>query len=82
MINDDYEQANWAKLSPQFRDAHNRRRIVNGYSPLPEPRISLYTGPKGLSDADRRRFNIPSILKIDDIPRDLMPLPVGRDEGA
>jgi hypothetical protein len=40
-----YEEANWAKLSPTFRDAHNRLRITRGLSPIPQPAIDLYRPP-------------------------------------
>lgn len=41
-----YEEANWARLSPQFRAAHNRLRIARGWSPIPEPKIDLYVKPQ------------------------------------
>jgi hypothetical protein len=41
-----YEEANWAKLSPAFRAAHNRRLKARGLSPLPEPEVDLYVPPQ------------------------------------
>jgi hypothetical protein len=40
-----YEEANWAKLSPTFRDTHNRLRQLRGMSPLPPPAVDLYRPP-------------------------------------
>lgn len=40
-----YEEANWAKLSPKFRDAHNRLRQARGQETLPPPKIDLYVPP-------------------------------------
>lgn len=40
-----YEEANWAKLSPTFRAAHNRLRRMRGLPSLPEPVIDLYVPP-------------------------------------
>src|ERR1700738_491010 len=37
-----YEEANWAKLSPAFRQAHNRRLKARGLSPIAEPEVDLY----------------------------------------
>jgi hypothetical protein len=37
MTNDEYISANWAKLSPKFRDAHNRLRQTRGQETLPPP---------------------------------------------
>jgi hypothetical protein len=37
-----YEEANWAKLSPTFRRAHNRLRQQRGLSPIPDPEIDLW----------------------------------------
>ena len=37
-----YEEANWAKLSPNFRAAHNRLRQARGLPPIPPPKIDLY----------------------------------------
>ena len=44
--NKTYEEVNWAKLSPNFRLAHNRLRQMKGLSPIPEPKIDLYVPPK------------------------------------
>lgn len=41
-----YEEANWAKLSPQFRAAHNRLRQARGMQTLPPPAVDLYVPPK------------------------------------
>jgi hypothetical protein len=41
-----YEEANWAKLSPAFRQAHNWLLILQGEPPLPPPAIDLYVPPK------------------------------------
>jgi hypothetical protein len=41
-----YEEMNWAKLSPAFREAHNWLRILQGEPPLPPPAIDLYVPPK------------------------------------
>jgi hypothetical protein len=41
-----YEEANWAKLSPMFRQTHNRLRKQRGMSPIPEPKVDLYVPPK------------------------------------
>jgi hypothetical protein len=43
----DFEEANWARLSPAFRAAHNRLRQARGVEPLPEPKIDLYVPPRG-----------------------------------
>jgi len=40
-----YEEANWAKLSPTFRDAHNRLRQQRGMPPISPPKIDLYRPP-------------------------------------
>lgn len=42
-----YEEANWAKLSPAFRAAHNRLRQLRGLPTLPPPKIDLYVAPRG-----------------------------------
>ncbi len=41
-----YEEANWAKLSPKFRKAHNRLRQARGLSTIPPPKVDLYVAPK------------------------------------
>jgi hypothetical protein len=41
-----YEEANWAKLSPAFRKAHNILRKSKGLEPIPAPKIDLYVPPK------------------------------------
>lgn len=42
-----YEEANWAKLSPAFRRAHNRLRQARGLPAIPDPKIDLYVAPRG-----------------------------------
>jgi hypothetical protein len=49
-----YEEANWAKLAPHFRDAHNRLRIMRGLSPIPPPKIDLYIPPKRRKKYERK----------------------------
>lgn len=41
-----YEEANWAKLSPVFRTAHNKLRQARGLPTLPPPAIDLYVKPQ------------------------------------
>lgn len=41
-----YEEANWARLSPTFRRAHNRLRQARGLLTIPDPVIDLYVPPK------------------------------------
>jgi hypothetical protein len=40
-----YEEANWARLSPAFRNAHNRLRQLRGLPTIPPPKIDLYVAP-------------------------------------
>jgi hypothetical protein len=40
-----YETENWARLSPAFRDAHNRLRVARGEQPIPPPAVDLYKPP-------------------------------------
>jgi len=42
-----YEEANWAKLSPKFREAHNRLRQARGMETIPPPKVDLYVQPRG-----------------------------------
>lgn len=42
-----YEEKNWARLSPEFRAAHNRLRQLRGMSPIPDPKVDLYVRPRG-----------------------------------
>ncbi|WP_407146259.1 hypothetical protein [Bradyrhizobium sp. ORS 86] len=42
-----YEEANWARLSPAFRNAHNRLRQMKGLPTIPAPKIDLYVAPRG-----------------------------------
>jgi hypothetical protein len=42
-----YEEANWARLSPVFRTAHNRLRVLKGFAPIPAPKIDLYVPKRG-----------------------------------
>lgn len=41
-----YEESNWAKLSPAFRDAHNRLRQARGQETIPPPKVDLYVKPQ------------------------------------
>lgn len=41
-----YEEANWARLSPTFRAAHNRLRQARGLPTLPPPAVDLYVAPQ------------------------------------
>jgi hypothetical protein len=41
-----YEEFRWAYLSPLFREAHNKRLIAKGLSPIPPPKVDLYVAPK------------------------------------
>jgi hypothetical protein len=41
-----YEEMNWPRLSPAFREAHNRHRQARGLLPLPPPAVDLYVPPK------------------------------------
>lgn len=41
-----YEEANWAKLSPVFRQTHNRLRQAKGLPTIPPPAIDLYVAPR------------------------------------
>jgi hypothetical protein len=41
-----YEEANWAKLSPTFRLAHNRLRQTRGLPTIPPPLVDLYVKPR------------------------------------
>lgn len=47
MTNDEYVKANWAKLSPKFRDAHNRLRQMKGMETIPPPKIDRYVPKRG-----------------------------------
>lgn len=40
-----YETENWAKLSPRFRDAHNKLRVARGEPPIPPPVVDEYVPP-------------------------------------
>lgn len=40
-----YEEANWDKLSPASRDAHNRLRQARGLRPLRPPKVDNYKPP-------------------------------------
>ena len=40
-----YEEVNWARLSPTFRDTHNRLRQLRGMPPIPPPVVDLYKPP-------------------------------------
>jgi len=41
-----YEEANWARLSPTFRAAHNRLREERGLPPIPAPVVDHYVAPE------------------------------------
>jgi hypothetical protein len=41
-----YEEANWARLSPVFRAAHNRLRQARGLPTIPPPAVDLYVKPQ------------------------------------
>ena len=43
----DYVIDNWAKLSPKFREAHNRLLCARGMVPIPEPKVSLWQPIRG-----------------------------------
>lgn len=40
-----YETENWPRLSPKFREAHNRKRAAFGQPPIPPPVVDLYVTP-------------------------------------
>lgn len=40
-----YETENWHKLSPAFREAHNRLLTAKGLSPIPPPIKDEYVAP-------------------------------------
>lgn len=40
-----YEEANWAKLSPLFRQSHNKLRQARGLPAIPSPLVDLYVAP-------------------------------------
>lgn len=40
-----YEEANWDRLSPVYREAHNRLRVARGQSPIPPPTVDRYVPP-------------------------------------
>jgi hypothetical protein len=42
-----YEEEHWARLSPRFRDVHNRLRTLRGLPPIPPPKIDLWLPPRG-----------------------------------
>lgn len=41
-----YEEANWDKLSPHYREAHNRLRKARGQQPIPPPKVDNYRPPE------------------------------------
>lgn len=47
MTNEEYVKANWARLSPKFRDAHNRYRQARGMETIPPPKKDLYVHKRG-----------------------------------
>lgn len=40
-----YEEANWDKLSPRFREAHNRLLHARGLPTIPPPKVDNYKPP-------------------------------------
>lgn len=40
-----YEEAHWSKLSPKFREAHNRHRVAKGLPAFPPPVKDEYVPP-------------------------------------
>jgi len=40
-----YEEANWDRLSPIYREAHNRLRAARGQAPIPPPEVDRYVPP-------------------------------------
>lgn len=74
-----YEEANWAKLSPAFRDAHNRLRQMRGQPPIAPPKIDLYVAPRG---PELKPFD-PSNPEFVAATRQFLgaPLPVKGEEG-
>jgi hypothetical protein len=40
-----YESENWPRLSPKFREAHNRKRAAQGLAVLPPPVRDEYVPP-------------------------------------
>jgi hypothetical protein len=69
-----YEEANWARLSPLRRDAHNRLRETKGLLPLPPPALDLYEAPKATArvpsaeDAREAQAAARSFLRSDGVP--------------
>ena len=45
-IGKSYEEAKWAYLSPEFRKAHNKMRVLRGMEPIPPPKKDLYVAPQ------------------------------------
>jgi hypothetical protein len=43
-----YEEANWDRLSPTFREKHNRLREARGLPPIPPPEIDLHVPAKAV----------------------------------
>lgn len=41
-----YEEDNWDRLSPRFRDAHNRLRQARGLETIPPPKVDRYVAPQ------------------------------------
>jgi len=67
-----YEEANWPKLSPMFRRAHNELRVRRGETPIPEPIIDLYVPPpqpaRNRFDPSDREF-LAAVRQFDTTPR-------------
>jgi hypothetical protein len=76
-----YEEANWARLSPAFREAHNRHRQARGLPAIPPPPVDLYVPPKepprvrvqSADDIRETQAAARSFLRSDGVP----PLPGG-----
>jgi hypothetical protein len=74
-----YEEANWPRLAPSFREAHNRHRQARGLPAIPPPAVDLYVAPKEtppvrkfVMDAEAQAA-ARSFLRSDGVP----PLPGG-----
>lgn len=72
-----YEEANWARLSPTFRAAHNRLREERGLPPIPPPVVNLYVAPEptGISelteDDAKEAMEELSVPHVDDVEAQL-----------
>ena len=57
----DYITANWPRLSPAFRTAHNRLREVKGLPTIPSPDVDLYVRP---TPAQWRKFPFKKYMTV------------------